>query len=210
MNPAELRRTVHVEPEAWVEEPLPGGWIAAFRILPDPDGSPTVAELRVFPDHARRSAGRWAPEHPMVNAREHVPRGGLTSRLLREIKVPGAVLFTQRLMDEYAKGWAALGADAVSELFEPHGLTDEGPKRGRPPLSDLELARAARIYERAVKDGQPIDRVREELGVSEDTARKRVGMARKRGLLTEAPPGRPGGRLTPKAKALLDRKGKRK
>jgi hypothetical protein len=209
LNRAGLQQLIHREAEAWVEESLPGGWIAAFRILPDPDGSPTVAELRVFPDHPRRSAGRWAPELPMVDTSKHVPRRGLTSRQLRDIKVPGAVLFTQRLMKEFMKGWGELGADAASELFEPYQLTDEQPKRGRPPLSDLELARAARIYERALKSRKPIDRVREELSVSEDTARKRVGMARKRGLLTEAPSGRPGGRLTPKAKELLRREKRR-
>jgi hypothetical protein len=193
------------EHAVWVEAPMRDGWIAAFRILPDPEGSPAVAELRVFPDHPRRAPGQWAPELPMVDTRQHIPRGGLTSRLLREIKVPGAVLFTQRLMDEFAKGWADLGHDAMAELFEPHGLTDEPRRRGRPPLSDLELARAARVYERAVKSGHPIERVSTELGVSEDTARKRIWTARDRGLLTDAPAGRPGGRLTPKARELLSR-----
>src|SRR5437879_6315942 len=54
------------EATAWLEMPLGktkrgGRWLAAFRLVPDPTGAPVVAEVRVFPDHLRRSPGEWAP-----------------------------------------------------------------------------------------------------------------------------------------------------
>lgn len=220
LEPARIDRLVARDAEVWVEEPLPDGWIAAFRILPAPDGSPMIGEARVFPGHPRRGAGRWAPETDLAgDPRQYIPRGGLTSRLLRKVKVPGAVLFTHRLMREYAEGWAHLGVDAQRELFEPYGLESEPRPRsgpGRPPLSDLEMARAVGAYVDALERGSrtPVPDVAAELGVSVDTARAHLGKARKRKppFLTPPPPGRAGGRMTPECEAVLaeDRRSKRR
>src|SRR5438132_11581725 len=64
--------------EKWVEEPVEGGWIAAYRLMVKA-GRPVVAEVRLHPDHppGLSGSGRWS-EDPSA-----VPSDGVPGRALR-------------------------------------------------------------------------------------------------------------------------------
>lgn len=97
-----------LDSSVWVEIPLSGGWMAAFR-LANQRGQPIVAELRLFPEEddrkvvrrtallpqlttgaikgiIRRPPGEWSGEYGMAKNIK-VPVGGVTARLLRTIRV---------------------------------------------------------------------------------------------------------------------------
>jgi hypothetical protein len=63
---------------------------------------------------------------------------------------------------------------------------------------------AARYVEEVATGNAPLKRLAEREHFDESTVRAFLNKARRRGLLTAAPPGRAGGRLTPKALALLE------
>jgi hypothetical protein len=92
-----------------------------------------------------------------------------------------------------------------------HGFTQVVKEAGRRGRSDLFYAEIASAYVSLAADRAPIqrlrDRLEEEEGLyfAEATVRDFVNQARRRGLLTPSPPGRPGGELTTKAQELLSR-----
>lgn len=104
---------------------------------------------------------------------------------------------------------AGVTLPAPSE-FDPTFFTNiDMSKRGRRGVSDQELAGDAAKYVRCLS----IDRQRAMRTLSEMTRqdeavlRGRIGLARKRGILTETPPGKAGGELTPKGWSLLNGQG---
>jgi hypothetical protein len=78
----------------------------------------------------------------------------------------------------------------------------ERPRRGRPPIQDELLLDVA--YAQAVEAGVPPIRilVKKFSQLSQARARDLVHRARRRGFLTTATWGRPGGKVTPLARAL--------
>jgi hypothetical protein len=187
--------------ETWLEVPLDGSWIAAYRVVPQ-EGRPVVAEVRVFPDeNAPRPQGRWSAER--LGDQAPVPVGGVPARVLRQLRVREHL----SLYDEIVQRYHPSQSFRVSLL--EHGFTRVMKEAGHRRRSDLFYAEIASAYVRLTADRAPIRRLREELEregglyFAEATVRDFVNRARRRGLLTPSPPGRPGGELTPKAQVLL-------
>lgn len=184
----------------WLRLRIAPGWAAAYR-LHNADGSVEIAELRLFPDGAD---GR----DPIVGLGEGkaVPPGGLTSRTVRQVRL-------SELTDRphlRAEVLERLGVRPPSMIDGFPELSEEPRRPGRRRRSDLFLARIANRYEALVESGsrKPIVELTSQLtneggSYSEATVRGFVNEARTRGLLTSAPRGRPGGRVTPKAEQLI-------
>jgi hypothetical protein len=188
--------------ETWLEVGL-DGWVAAYRLIPQ-EGRPVVAEVRVFPDeNAPRPQGRWSAER--LGDQAPVPVGGVPARVLRQLRVREHLA----LYDDIVQRHQDQQSFRVSLL--DHGFTQVVKEAGRRGRSDLFYAEIASAYVSLAAARAPIqrlrDRLEEEEGLyfAEATVRDFVNQARRRGLLTPSPPGRPGGELTTQAQELLSR-----
>jgi hypothetical protein len=203
--------------EYWVEERLAGGWVAAYRLMVK-GGRPVVAEVRLHPDDPPRAAnsGRWS-EDP-----NGIPAEGVPGRALRELRLRVAI---QRF-DSFLR---TLRRDPIlRQQLRSLGLPLRGPvqqrrpgRAGRPDEYYLAWAvayveRLAHGSRRPVKDlaERPPRTMRgyvsDESSASVATIRDIIHQARVRGLLTESPPGLPGGELTPKAERMLKQQDSRR
>jgi hypothetical protein len=186
--------------ERWVQQQIPGGWTAAFRISAQAGGF-VVSEIRVYPEHREPGVpigfpGLWPGSFRSVDDDPIVPVGGITSKVLRAVRA-GAP--QEAGMECFREEGAASAIDAAP------------PSQRRDAVSDVELARLSRDYVAALRRQQPGARLspvqylaaRYELPLT--TVRGRIHLARKRGLLgaTLNRQGKAGGQLTPKAEALL-------
>lgn len=219
-----------LDQSAWFEMPLGPRWIVAFRLTPQ-RGQPVISEVRVYPDEPKNyGPGRWSGEY---GAPATVPRGGLTSRILRMIRTKQ--VFTTDLRSIMArkitvemekveiqkanKGRRALKGTRregtwTKEEWEsvfpaiPFSTVKPPATRGRQGRSDQELARMAAVYERAtLAHRPPIHAVAKAHGLSLGKARDAIRRARVRGLL-EWPQkqGIGGSLLTPPGKMLSKKK----
>lgn len=204
-----LPRVRHAE--AWVEQALDGGWMAAYRIMVK-GGRPLVAEVRLFPhDRAEtRGPGKWSEDAPDVPA-EGVP--GAALRALR-LQVP---------LERFPKFLRGVEHDPkfATQLLGGHGIpvgskvARRRPGRGGRPDS-FYLAWAVAYVERlAAGSLRPVKDLAENPPTaikgyvsdgsvtSEATVRDIIHRARERDLLTRSPKGRPGGELSSKAQRML-------
>lgn len=191
-------------PETWLEVPVGDDWVAAYRIVPDEDRRPVVAELRVFPNEpGRRRPGRWSAER--LGDQSPVPGHGLTARLLRQVKVTEHV---DRLMPQILEATRKkVPGGRVAERMAEHGLADDRPRfRGR-GRDDAYLALLASQYVQLLDQGSrsPVQALASQLGQNPAEVRDLIHEARVRKLLTDAPKGRAGGQLTPRAMTLIPR-----
>jgi hypothetical protein len=181
----------------WAEERVEGGWVFAYR-LSTQEGRLVVSEVRVFPDvwkEGKRDPGRWRGDLDGAREGQDVPKGGLTTTLLRQHLAAGKVL------DLSSKRLSEIFNDRpVPEVVTP--VNTRGDRPGPKPRPDLELAQVAEVY---VVSPHRLRAVAKVFGISVSTARGRVYEARQRGLLTRnnVRVGVSGGELTPKARALL-------
>jgi hypothetical protein len=83
-----------------------------------------------------------------------------------------------------------------------------GPKGGGFAFDDLHFARVARDYVAALKYAKPVQVVAGQWNYAPRTVQNWLMEARRRGLLTRPRAGRAEGALTPKAKKLLQERGK--
>jgi hypothetical protein len=116
-----------------------------------------------------------------------------------------AVRWYQRLAEANTRN-ERLGAHSERARKWLGGASWRRPgRRGRP---DEDYAALAQLYVDKVDAGRtaPVKELAEELGYSASQIRNRLYEARRRGLLTPAPPGREGGRLTQRAEQLLSGK----
>lgn len=136
----------------------------------------------------------------------------LTGRIFREARVETVVMgVRQKIEQAESPGPWGNPLKGMLAMLDPTGQVDwTNPRRpGRPRRTDLEVALIARRYVSAVTElggNGAAGRVASELGLSKSTILGILNDARskKRGLLSRAPKGRAGGRLTEKATALLD------
>ncbi len=173
----------HMADEYWVEMPgLPAGWKAEARLVVQ-DGQFVIAALTVKPKRG-------------------VPRGGLTIRALRGLRIP-----------EVRNEAHADLAPAINEALRAAGRPEdqlrplEKQGRGRPRHSDGFLACVAACYVLHVawETRRPTADLAAFLDYEPKTLADLLGKARKRGLLTEPPPGRAGGELTAKGRKAAAR-----
>jgi len=194
-----------------VADDLPDGWQCTYRVVAQ-DGQPVVAELCIHPSG-------------------EVPRGGLNTRVLRQVRLGKHVAaLTGVIRRSLSRGRAReertvdipaapgrapqtridFGPDDIDrDLFEGLGFEKPPPERrpGRPrSTSDRELADLAAAYVTAIEEGSvnPVAVAALERSYSHSHARDKLHEARERGLLTRPPTaGRAGGELTQKARALV-------
>ena len=199
--------------ETWVEAPIGEEWTAAYRLVVQ-NGFPVVAELRIFPAEpgrrdSQRDPGRWGGE--VLGAKARAPRGGITARLLRQVKVGEHYKFVGDFLRWVQKqyGREPFGPD---QPLGRRGLTVPAsthvPERGRRGRSDADYARVAAAYVEAFNAGSrhPVVDAAQALRAPPARMRDMVHQARCRGLLTPSTKqGRRGGQLTPRACALLKR-----
>jgi hypothetical protein len=215
VQPLHLRQ--HLVPDGWLEAPLGDGWIAAYRLVLQ-DGHPVLGELRIFPDdprqrNARKLPGRWRGELDGVTAR--VPRGGLSARLLRQVRPGFHVRHLTAFLDQLHR--------TRPELFTPgRGLASigftrpgqrTGPRRGRPSRPAIFYARLAAAYVASIERGSlhPVRDLARRFRLQPSQARDAVHQARRRGFLTgSGKQGALGGALTDQARQLLKKPARRK
>lgn len=191
---------------------LADGWVCEYRMA-DQGGQSVVAELRIRPG-------------------KDLPQGGLTTRLLRRVKLGEHSAAITALIRGMASGGTPLEErtthipaapgrgsqkritvgpeDFDRDIAEGLGFSEPPRERrpGRPGRSDREYAELAREYVEALESGSrsPTADVAQKAHRFTDASHIRDGLheARKRGLLTRPQTkGKAGGVLTDRARALL-------
>lgn len=193
--------------EAWVELPLSPEWTVAYFLV-DQDGTPRVAEVRIFPTepHKERPRGQWSGS--VLGVKAQVPHGGLPARLLRRVRIAQVFKATLTRLRAVAH---PLYRDQYVTVFVPRrrpasASAEKGPRRGRPRRPDADFVRFAADYAGAIRrgDDRPIEAVAKHHRLTVVQVRALIHKARVRGLLGDAPGwGVAGGELTPRGRALL-------
>jgi len=202
-----------VDEPAWLEHDLNSSWTVAYR-LGAQHGRPVIAEIRVLP---------WDPGGPGAETStvRQVPVGGISARMLRRIRTEEALdvlrqfegAITKLLESSSPSDVGPAAASAIRLRSQGMETLDGGKPRGRPPLSDVYLARLAQRYVQLLDEGErrPIPAVRHWLTLqgepsSESTVRDQLNKAVTRGILDRpsCSQGRATGVLTTKAVTLLD------
>ncbi len=194
-----------------IAEGLPDGWVCTYR-LANQDGQPVIAALSIRPSG------------------EDVPQGGLTTRILRRVRLGEHLAGITATV----RGWASGGTpredrtthipaapnrsaqervtfgaeDLDRDVAEGLGFSEPPRERrpGRPGKSDREFAKLAVEYVEALDQPstRPTADVAKKRGYDPAHIRDGIHEARERGLLTRPPTkGRAGGELTAKARQLL-------
>lgn len=193
-----------VDQEVWIAAPLAAPWIVAYRLVAQGYAAVT-AEIRVLPvaHKAHRAGVRLLKGSPEWDPTVKVPRSGVTSRLLRDVRVATHGRERRQLLESFMR---ALAQAVVRGPAPPGRPLGSRRPRGRKGLSDLEYAQAAALYVKALDSGssRPVLNVSKARRIPVPQARDLIHRARRREMLTNAGGyGRAGGFLTPKAKALL-------
>jgi hypothetical protein len=189
----------------WVIAELSDRWSVGYLCRLD-DGRLTIVQLLAFP--YEKGEKLVAPE---LDANSAIPAGGLTTRVLRNIR-PAAHLqeaitqLRERYLDDEIWG------PVVESLWrvDARALVPRPTSRGRKPHSPTFLATVAALYVAALDRGskQPLNDVvsgleRQKRHYSKPHVRDLIRRARREGYLTRTQKGRAGGLLTEKAEQAL-------
>ena len=208
----------------WADVKLDRQWQVFYRLVVQ-GGVPVIGEVRVLPRHGS-DGGIWTDAEEKFGLRAAAPAGGVRSTLLRRVGVPA--------VGRAARQFATILKDAVRASEEQHGTHDgetiivapapvpsqpegqqrSGSRRGRKGKGDAFYARIAQTYvaecEKDKHRGllEVVQKQHYPLGTV-DQARVAVYRAREMGFIGgDRVPGRAGGFLTDKAKAILERRRK--
>jgi hypothetical protein len=191
----------------WIEAPVDDHWTVAFRLVSNEELHPVVGEIRIFPAEHKREPGRWSAEVRGVEAK--VPSGGITARLLRNVRFGVAEAKIRELMQWLQDRYA--GMDHDPDMLEQTSFRPAPSKgrstRGRKPQPDKFYAQLASDYLDECPFGRPIAYLAEQRGLPINTVRDLIHYCRTHGFLTKVGRGKRGGELTPKAQALLQQGG---
>ena len=191
----------------WATQHLDERWTLEARLEREGD-SLTIAEIRVVP--RRRGHVPGAPTHERPG--ERVPRGGVPANVLREIRTSEIYAELRRRIDGLVDWRDPDQADFVRSVWLADARAE--PRHpGRRGRDDRYYAGIAAAYVSLVEDDHsphPVKDLAEMIGkeVTPNAAAQLVHEARSRGLLTASPPGRAGGHLTARARAILGTEGK--
>lgn len=175
-------------------------WTTAYRLIIR-NREFEIAEVRIYPtdppDFPYAADGEW-----MVD-RDTVPRGGITSDLIRQAHLskvrPHLREVLVRLRDEISPeefdkvlGDRDLPTDIIARLRRKRDDSTKAERR------QLEVAIS---YAREVRNGnsRPREAVRRDLHLSSSRVGNILRVCREKGFLTESPHGRAGGTLTERA-----------
>jgi hypothetical protein len=178
--------------DLWILEAI-DHWQAAYRMAVQ-DGAAVVAEIRLFPAEPHWPAGEWSGVLRGLHA--SVPRGGITARLLRRLRLGAHVLEGRHVLVKLRQAASAKGKrSTLRDMLRTDGLTHAAaPQRpkvgGRKPSRDLD--RVATVYRAALEHGDraPVQAVARALGIKSKAASNAVDRARTRGLLSPTTRGR--------------------
>lgn len=203
----------------WVVLPLGESWDSYVRFVGQ-DGHPVVAELRVLPRtdtpgvlaHHDKHADRWISITRGETPEQSTPKGGLTTRALRDVQLGHAVQLAYTQLGRWFDRDRRHPGSVMPTSFTATAV--DTPRRpGRKGREDSFYVVAAAAYVDALEQGnrKPVVTAAQTLsetwgGTYEPTyVRDLLHVARERGLLTRPPRGRAGGQLTDRARALLQR-----
>jgi hypothetical protein len=179
------------------------GWMAV-EWYERQQGRAVVARLLICPAPPRRQVrNKRTPGEPPTDA--VVPTGGVTARLLRQVKVGK---YAALAVDDL-RAWIEekFGADALRRL-DAHTVR---PSRRQPPKprternGDVYYAELARDYSLLCERGisQPTKELGTMRGLPLVRIRSHLHLARANGFLTATSRGRAGGELTTRAREVL-------
>lgn len=197
--------------DAWVEYDLDDHWTVALRLTTTKDGMTIVSELRCFPRPSaeptrKRKLGQWKADTEgwgMWAGEMLGLTGGITTSLLREIRLDAAVAtaddfqvaLRQRQKNHEHNGGAA-------------ALPETSRRERRTGLTDLQFARLAKHYVARIKKGsrRPILDLAQSRNEGPTRTRNLITQTRHNGFLTKTVQGAKGGALTTKSIELLTAK----
>lgn len=199
--------------EIWIEVPIEGEWIAAYRIVVR-RRRPLVAEVRLFPSPSDPNVpGSWS------GAREGVPPGGVPGKALRALRLKDPMGLFPQIVANFRRQHGRAAVDQVLRRFGMSTRSRLVPRRpGQAGRGDWFYAVWAAAYVSLVDAGvrhpvkelaaNPPIRVEGYISrgstVAPETVRAIINDARHRGFLTATPAGKAGGELTPKGKRVLN------
>jgi hypothetical protein len=190
--------------QVWIEAEIGDDWTLAYRVIQQ-DGVPVIGELRIFPardDKTRHlPAGEWQGTHATTAP---VPRGGISTRLLRKINTAADFAAGLKAQNRYVELLPAAAPRFTAAGFQGTKLKRRGSARGggRRGWPDETLLDAALFY---VTHGRhPVAALAKAWKLSPSQARDLLTAARRKGFLTSATQqGRTSRDLTDHAKELL-------
>ena len=193
----------------WFETVLNEQWAVAYRLVAQPEGL-AVAEVRVFPNEpawraSRTPPGEWSGVLRGTDAT--VPRGGLTARLLRQVRLDRSVWYCRELVEKMMQrlgkvdqpGHPAHGRSFVayalhrggvrSRTMQPTPHETQGGARGRPRLPTRDYMRLATAYKKLLLQGRRGKSLHQalasQLGLTVSRVTNRLARARKYGYLAD-------------------------
>jgi hypothetical protein len=176
-------------------------WVVTFVFGPTGDTAAIV--VQPFDPSVPRDRWSTAAVHGISE-----PASPITVRLLRRLPIGQMERFAKSWFRDLASGtnWGGDGpqphlaqSKPWSEVFE---VSLRPGRQGRP---DGFYANLARQYIERLGSGREVADLADSLGFSPSRIRDGLYEARRRDLLTAAPPGKAGGALTEKARELLAR-----
>ena len=180
-------------PEAPVVLDLGGGWEARCLVVRQ-GTAPVVAEVRIVPPAALALDDEVLPDR--------VPPGGLPMKQLRKLTAHAIASAAREVFEQERADpeWRATIDHWWGYLGQP--VAQRRPGRNPKPDEYYATWVAEYVAEGGVRDATARVAARHP-GYTADDVRQLLNKARKRGLLTAAPPGRAGGEMTEKCRALL-------
>ena len=180
----------------WAQINLGDSWRVAYRIIPQ-DDELVVGEIRVFPREGNwfkePAPGEWSAK--VLGRLAKVPPGGITARLLRQVKVGQH--------HEYANEFVKKFYPQIEDYLSAPRSSPKPRRKNR--LSDVYLAALAGLYVAVLDTGvkQPIVELSRRLKRKREEIRDHLHQARNRKILAGGRQGRATGTLTEKAKELI-------
>ena len=187
-------------PATVVHDDLPGWQI---RLVLDQDG--LVESVCLEPRTTRGLLRRFPARQPEAidDTTSPLPPGGVTSRLLRRLPLGEIVEAVRAELHQTARDVAPHGRRAGHQFADRAAVFARRP--GRAGRGDRDYAEVAAAYVSILATGdlKPVETLAAQMVLSPSQIRNVLYEARRRALLTKAPPGRPGGQLTEKCHRVL-------
>lgn len=186
----------------FISDERPGLWLSLTLVLDGRDVTERVVGFEVRRQHPEQ------PTESVLSARllRSVTLGRLAREAMRELRNRADRAADPRFWRDDPAGQEQAILKALALRSESLGPRGRPGRRGHP---DQYYARLAVDYEVWQRTGECLATLAKREHLSASALRAALGTARRRGLLTSAPPGRAGGKATEIAKVLLHATAKR-
>jgi hypothetical protein len=181
-------------------------WQVEYTLALRPPSRPIVIDLRVSlrPGVEPPPNGLMSETLRRVKLTDHVRHLDAMVQRMREVPKNPAARARHREETAFRENWLRWsGLGPVLDATPRRGA----PRAGRPRLDDVELARAAEVYSKAVATGspRPVVDAAKRLRVTVERLRDLLHRARVRKYLAAAQPGFASGTVTPLGRLVLAR-----